>query len=281
MKRISISLVSLLAIGSNLYAGGTFSEPVYITEDFVQAEEVIVEQVQEVYVAPAVEEYITPVIEEEYIAPVVEEVYIAPAVKEVYVPPVIVTPPPPPPAPKDIVANGLYIGLGFSAARFNPSCDCSTDTDTDTGRISKIRTDKTAGIIGRIGYDINQYIGIEARGIRTNWKSNGGKVKHAGIFIKPMLPISNKTNVYGLAGYAKTTTQGSLQTVNAKALAWGAGIEYDLSTDTAKKGRYNREFDGAGDQEGGLGVFADYERLIQKSDSPDLDTVNVGLTYDF
>jgi len=290
MNRISISLVTILAMGTSLYAGGVFSEPVYETEDVVHAEEVVVEQVEEVYVAPKMEEvyvkpvveeeYVAPVVEEEYVAPVVEEVYVAPPVeevyvappvKEVYVAPPVVTPPPPPPV-KDIVANGLYVGLGLSAARFDPSCDCPTGG----------KTDKTYGVVGRIGYDINKYIGIEARGIRTNWKSNGGKIKHAGLFVKPMYPVSNQTNVYGLVGYAKTKTEGrSLQKVDAKTLAWGAGVEYDLSADSAKSGRYNREFDGAGDQEGGLGVFADYERLIQKSDSPDLDTVNVGVTYDF
>ena len=268
MNRINISLISILAIGSNLYAGGTFSEPVYVTEDVIHAEEVVVEQV---YVAaPVQEEYVAPPVEEVYIAPIVEEVYVAPPVKEVYVaPPVVV--PPPPDSVKEIVANGLYAGLGLSAARFDPSCDCPAGG----------KTDKTYGVIGRIGYDINKYIGVEARGIKTNWNSNGGKVEHVGIFVKPMYPVSNQTNIYGLAGYAKTKTKGSLQKVDAKTLAWGAGIEYDLSADNAKSGRYNREFDGAGNQEAGLGVFADYERLIQKSDSPDLDTVNIGLTYDF
>ena len=297
MKRISISLVSLLAISSGLYAGGTFPEPVYVTEDVVQAEEVVVAPVkEEVYVPPPVKEvyvepekevyvapppveevYVAPV-EEEYIPPVVEEVYVTPPVKEIPIPPVVVAthpvpPPPPTPAPKDIVANGLYVGLGLSTARFDPSCKCPTGGSSTT--------DKTAGVVGRIGYDINKYIGIEARGIKTNWKSDGGKVEHVGIFLKPMIPISNQANVYGLAGYAKTKTKGKLQKVDVKTLAWGAGIEYDLSADKAKNGRYNRVFDGAGDQEGGLGVFADYERLIQKSDSPDLDTVNVGVTYDF
>jgi len=276
MKRISISLVSLLAISSNVYGGGTFPEPVYITEDIIKAEEVVVAPIQEeVYVAPIKEVVEAPPVEEEYIPPVVEEVEVAvtPPVKEIPIPPVVVvTPPPPAPKPKkDIVANGLYVGLGLSAARFDPSCNCPTGNSTD----------KTAGVVGRIGYDINKYIGIEARGIKTNWKSDGGKVEHVGVFLKPMIPVSNQANIYGLAGYAKTKTKGKLQKVDAKALAWGAGIEYDLSADKAKDGRYSRVFDGAGDQEGGLGVFADYERLIQKSDSPDLDTVNIGLTYDF
>lgn len=195
---------------------------------------------------------------------------------EPYVPPVKVAPTPvvvvPPVVLKEIIPLGIYVGLGLTAARYDPSCGCTT---------TKGDVDKTVGIIGRVGYDFNEYIGIEGRGIRTNWKSSGGKIKHAGIFVKPMYPVSNDINVYGLAGYAKTTTQGSKRRVNAETLAWGAGLEYDLGTDTAKKGKYDRDFDGYGNQEEGWGLFADYERLVQKSGSPDLDTFNVGVTYDF
>lgn len=179
---------------------------------------------------------------------------------------------PPPPVVQDIAVNGLYVALGLTAAQFGPSCNCNGIGDED----------RTAGLIGRVGYDFNEYVGLEARGIRTNWNSDGGKIKHAGAFLKPMYPVSDDINVYGLAGYAKTTTEGgNLQYVNTKGLAWGAGLEYDLSSDAAKDGKYDRTFDGYGDQEGGFGLFADYERLIQKSGSPDLDTINFGLTYDF
>ncbi len=186
------------------------------------------------------------------------------------------TPPPPPPPPpvvvQDIDVNGLYVALGLTVAQFDPSCGCAGKGDTD----------KTAGFIGRVGYDFNEYFGLEARGIRTNWKSSGGKIKHAGAFLKPMYPVSTDVNVYGLAGYAKTTTEGGgRQHVDADTFAWGLGLEYDLGSDVAKDGRYDRAFDGYGDQEGGFGLFADYERLVQKSGSPDLDTINAGVTYDF
>ncbi|CAA6807089.1 MAG: Unknown protein [uncultured Sulfurovum sp.] len=199
---------------------------------------------------------------------------------EVYVPPVkIVDPTPPVPAVippavilKDIVPLGFYVGLGLTAASYDPKCGCTQ---------LKSEPDTTTGIIARVGYDFNEYLGIEGRGIRTNWRSDGGKIKHAGVFVKPMYPISKDFNVYGLAGYAKTTTQGSKRQVDAETLAWGVGVEYDLGTDTAKKGKYSRDFDGYGDQEGGWGLFADYERLVQKSASPDLDTISFGVTYDF
>ena len=269
MTRIQISLVTILAMGNFAYAGGGFIEPLYETEDVVMAEEVVVEE----YMAP-VEEYIAPIeeIQEEYIAPIVEE----PVVVQ---PVAIVQPVEPVPIPvptKAISTNGFYAGIGISATKFKSSCKSQ-----GTSTCNKSASDKTAGIMGRVGYDLNKYIGVEARGLRTNWKSNGGKIKHAGVFVKPMIPVGENTNLYALAGVAKTTTQGKLQRVDTKSFAWGAGVEYDISADNAKNGRYNREFDGHGDQEQGLGVFADYERLVQKSGSPDLDTVNVGVTYDF
>jgi len=183
----------------------------------------------------------------------------------------VVEAPPPPVVVKNIYANGFYAGLGIATARYNPDCNCPNSSGVD----------KTVGVVGRIGYDFNKYIGLEARGIRTNWKADGGKVKHVGIFVKPMLPVSDKTNIYGLVGVAKTTTESALRRTDAESLALGAGIEFDLSHDTAKDGRYNRTFDGQGDQEKGLGVFADYERMVVKSGAPDLDAISVGLTYDF
>jgi len=203
---------------------------------------------EEAYVEPVVEPYVEPIIE-----PIPEPVVVAPV-------PI-----------KDINPSGFYAGLGIAAAQYNPNCNC-------TGKVNK---DRTTGVMARIGYDFNKYIGIEARGIRTNWNSNGGKVQHAGIFLKPMLPVGDATNIYGLAGVAKTKTQGSLQRTNADGLALGLGVEVDLSKDTPKEGRYGRAFDGKGNQEKGLGLFADYERMLVKSGAPELDAVSAGVTYDF
>jgi len=96
-----------------------------------------------------------------------------------------------------------------------------------------------------------------------------------------MVPIMNYTNLYALIGASKTSTKGELQEVSAEGLALGGGLEVDLSTDRAKEGKYSREFDGEGDQERGVGLFIDYERLIVKENSPDIDTISAGVTYDF
>ena len=247
MKNIKLSLVTLMAVGSMLHAGGDLAIVTpYEIEDVVMAEEA--------YVEPIVEAYVEPVVE--YVEPTPIPVVIAPI-----------------PVPvKDINPSGFYAGLGISGARYKSNCKTGCKGSG---------TDKSAGVMARVGYDFNKYIGLEARGIRTNWKSDGGKVKHGGIFVKPMVPVGDTTNIYGLVGLAKTTTQGTMQRTNAEGLALGLGVEVDLSTDTPKEGRYGRAFDGKGNQEKGIGVFADYERMLVKSGAPDLDAVSAGVTYDF
>lgn len=210
---------------------------------------------------------------EEVVVPL--EVYVEPVVipTPVVIPKVVVAPVVPVvPVVNNILPLGLYVALGLTAARYNPDCGCPV----------KGNVDKTAGVIGRIGYDFNEFLGVEARGIKTKWSSEGGDLEHYGVFLKPMYPVSNDINVYGLAGYAKTETAGGTRRkTDTEALAWGLGFEYDFTTDVPKEGRYGRTFDGYGDQENGWGLFADYERLVQKSGSPDFDTANIGITYDF
>ncbi len=244
MKNMKLSIITFMVLGAFAYAGGDFNVVTpYEDEDVKLAEEVYVEP--EPVVVPKPKSIIKP----EVVSPKV--------VKPL----------------KDIKANGFYVGLGISATRYKTNCNCPTSP--------KSGTDKTAGVMARVGYDFNKYIGIEARGITSSWKSNGGKVEHAGLFVKPMLPVGDSTNVYGLVGVAKTKTKGHLQTTDSESLALGAGVEVDLSKDTPKEGRYNRAFDGQGDQEKGLGLFADYERMVVKSGAPDLDAVSAGVTYDF
>jgi OOP family OmpA-OmpF porin len=166
----------------------------------------------------------------------------------------------------------FYIGLGLAAAQYDTNCGCVGD---------KSGKDKTLGAMARVGYDFNKYMGIEARGMYTPAKENGGKVKHYGAFLKPMYPVTDGLNVYGLGGIAKTKTIGTLRKTDVSGLAFGAGLEYDLSSDKKKEATYDRTFDGIADQEKGLGLFADYEKLYYKSGAPKLDAVSVGVTYDF
>ena len=143
----------------------------------------------------------------------------------------------------------------------------------------------------RGGYDYNQYIGIEARYIRTfldEGPFGGTPLAHIGIFLKPQYPVSERVNVYGLLGYGYTENLGNGGRLdyfdNDSGFSAGVGIEYDLSDrnyDREENGNYDRAFDGYADQGRGWSLFLDYQRLLIDSDIPDLDAVSLGLRYDF
>ena len=141
--------------------------------------------------------------------------------------------------------------------------------------------ERTLGITAIIGYDFNAYMGIEARSMITALEPSGGEVQHYGAFLKPSLPIIEGLSIYGLGGIAKTKTKGSFGIVDVSGLAFGVGLEYVVSDDKTKEAKYNRNFNGEADQKKGFGVFTDYERLYYKKGSPDLDTLSIGITYDF
>ena len=208
MKKITISLIAVIALSSQSYAGGDIS-PVtaYETEDVIEATKLI------------------EVVEPEMVEPVVKVVE-------------------PEVVPTEIKKTGWYAGLGITA-----------------GRVSDVHCeDITYGVMAKVGYDVNEYVGVEARGMRTNWEYEGAKIKHAGVFLKPQYPASEDVNVYGLVGYAKTTTS-HIKNIDETGLAYGAGAEYTVTED--------------------MNLFVDYERLLEKSDVPDLDALSLGVSYDF
>jgi len=151
--------------------------------------------------------------------------------------------------------------------------------------------DATYGVMVRGGYDYNQYVGIEARYIRTfldEGPYGGAPLAHVGIFLKPQYPISDRINLYGLLGYGYTENLGNGGRLDYFDSDWGfsagAGIEYDLSDregDRIENGNYDRTFDGYADQGRGWSLFVDYQRLLIKSDIPNLDAVSFGVRYDF
>ena len=147
--------------------------------------------------------------------------------------------------------NRFYAGLGISAVHYTIKCNCPNQS----------RRDKSfKGAIAKVGYKVNKFIDIEARGMKLNLK-NRGKISHTGIFLKPKVPLTPNSNLYTLVGVAKTKSSGNMKKINAESLAVGAGVEVAI----------NKNF----------GTFVDYERLIMKPDAPKFDTISTGMTYGF
>jgi OOP family OmpA-OmpF porin len=175
--------------------------------------------------------------------------------------------------------NPWYLGVGITWADFNLHDGVCFYEDV------------TWGMMARGGYEFNQYFGVEARVIETFWDKgpyDGAPVFHAGLFAKPQYPISERFNIYALAGYGYTKNLGSGRRVEHFDDDWGfsagIGLEYDLSDrdhDFVDDIKYDREFDGYADQGRGWSLFVDYQRLLIDSDAPDMDVVSFGIRYDF
>ena len=252
MKRVKLSLIAILA-GSSFAVGG--GDLIIVTPYEIEDEKAA-EVIEVIEVTPPLPTPVpTPI----------------PIPKVETKSKVIVAPPVVAPLP-DANVSALYVGVGMTVAKYKTNCKLSK---------TKSGSDITFGGVVRIGYDFNEYLGMEARALMTPMKADGGEIQHYGAFVKPMYPVTNSVNVYAFGGIAKTTTKGSLRKTDVSGLAFGAGLEYDISEDKKKDAKYEREFDGKADQEKGFGVFADYERLYYKKGSPDLDALSVGLTYDF
>jgi len=172
-----------------------------------------------------------------------------------------------------------YVGAGLVAAKFH-SCGNGCDYE-----------DETYGGMLRIGHDYNAHLGVEIRAMRTfldEGPFGGTPLQHLGIFAKPQYALGEYFNLYGLLGYGYTENLGNGARLNYfdndHGFSAGLGIEYDLSDregDLLKNVTYDRAFDGYADQGIGWSLFLDYQRLLIKSDVPDLDAVSFGLKYDF
>lgn len=151
-----------------------------------------------------------------------------------------------PPVVKSKEAKPWYLGAGLVGAK------------VDNGNC----VDITYGAMVKAGYDFNDYVGVEARALKTNWEYEGAKIEHYGAFLKPQYSITEEINLYGLLGYANTKTNQRF-VLDDNGFAFGAGVDYDFGESDA------------------FSLFVDYERLLQKSNIPDLDAVALGLAYKF
>ena len=169
----------------------------------------------------------------------------------------------------------LYVGLGLLWSGTSTGCPCAED---------KRLYDNTYGGILRVGYDFNQYIGIEARALKSSLSKRFSETTHYGIYLKPQYHVTNALNVYGLIGYGKTKIEcdykGTLY--DKSGFSFGIGMEYDISRDRDPVASA-RTFDGQGDQEKGWGVWVDYQNLLFNEGNLDIKSniVTIGVTYDF
>ena len=167
---------------------------------------------------------------------------------------------------------GLYVGIGAIWAPTSIDCPCS-------GNVRKY--DNPFGGIVRVGYDFNQYFGIEGRYLKARYSRNFATTTHYGIYLKPQYHLTNALNIYGLIGYGNTKIECDHKTkalYNDSGLSFGAGIEYDFSQDNSSSA-----FDSQGNRKQGFGVWVDYQNLLNDKGSSKVraNVVSTGITYNF
>lgn len=122
----------------------------------------------------------------------------------------------------------LYIGLGVVMTDIDRDpCPCAND--------ETIAEDHRYGGILRIGMDFNEYLGVEARILKSLESGVFSETTHYGIYLKPQFSLSEDLKIYGLLGYGTTEidyTNGIRDSsTDESGVAYGAGVEYRLSRD--------------------------------------------------
>ncbi len=161
----------------------------------------------------------------------------------------------------DVKYSGFYAGAGLNHMRMSEAVTSSGYGVTLVG-----------------GYYFNQYVGIEARYMRTlsdldidssrPLVTTSDTLENVGLYVKPMYSITTGLALYGLAGYGQATYCNASGDYTDSGFQWGLGAKYELA--------------------GGLGLFIDYLDIYSDDN---FDTLNVsdvqfsattvGATYTF
>ncbi len=174
--------------------------------------------------------------------------------------------------------SAFYVGLGYGY--FNQSNDDIGNTPANI----ELALDT---VLLQAGYEYNEYIAIEGRyWIGLGDLEQSGSIENDlsgdysvwGIYLKPMYPVTEDFDVYGLLGYASTSLEADAGSYwDTDGFSWGLGAQYAVTENWV--------------------VFADYVNLgmpdsFDFTDTnsvlyPDVDadinlyTINVGISYKF
>ena len=145
-------------------------------------------------------------------------------------------------------------------------------------RMSEAITSSGYGITLMGGYYFNQFVGVEARYMKTlsDLDIDSGRpiitrddvLENVGLYVKPMYSVTTGLALYGLAGYGKSTYSNTSGDYSESGFQWGLGAKYELSN--------------------GVGLFVDYLDIYDDDNYdalavPDVrfNATTVGATYTY
>lgn len=162
---------------------------------------------------------------------------------------------------------GFYLGLayGFLGEDY---------TRTNPNPTALSFSENFSTIMLQAGYKFNSYVAVEGRywagidDVTLAAYTNAIDAPDAfGIYVKPMYPVTNAFDVYALLGYAATDT--NINKVDG--FSWGLGASYAFTDSVSAFVDY-------------VSLYDDNRNLPAPSTinkAYDIDTVNVGVTYNF
>jgi opacity protein-like surface antigen len=118
--------------------------------------------------------------------------------------------------------------------------------------------DETGKLVGQLGYNFHENIGVEGRIGTSFFSEDYASVSTYSIFLKPQYPISEDFTIYGLLGFGIVQVDGTdgdepahpsvvgQEILGDTAFQWGIGVSYSI----------NEAFS----------VFVDYTRLASDAD---------------
>jgi len=117
--------------------------------------------------------------------------------------------------------SGVYIGGSNTAiaSRKNSKATVLSNKDNQVRQL---------GLSGKLGYNLNDILGVEARiTFGALDKNDGPKFKNIALYLKPNINITDTINTYGLFGYGVSNLHGS---TNGAGLSYGYGIKYNFTS---------------------------------------------------
>jgi len=166
----------------------------------------------------------------------------------------------------------FYVGLGLSASSTRSSRDSLGSFD------DKNTEDDTGDILLMVGYEFNQYIGVEGRYMTSEFGEDALTRDSWGVYVKPQYPVTEAFTLYALLGYGglNVETNGlALGSLDDTGFQWGLGASYDLNVH--------------------FSIFFDYVNVANDMDAEsvfdlpfaapfskvDSDAFSAGITYNF
>ncbi|HSR73985.1 MAG TPA: porin family protein [Sulfurovum sp.] len=175
--------------------------------------------------------------------------------------------------------GAFYVGIGYGAANYDTTL---TVTETTYVPVRAAGDDDYSAVMLQAGYKFNPYIAVEGRywiGLDEDIGNNQDlNIDTWGIYVKPMYPVTEAFDIYGLLGYASSDAEISLpgRTVSPPydmdGFSWGLGASYAFTEN--------------------LSVFVDYTSLYDDDNTityvdgsvnfdEEITSWNFGVTYTF